>query len=142
VRFLTKPYNTLQWIDNATGTILSFNEKFPLSLLAGRSSIDLGIFIEDVKGCSQSANKFFNLTTPVSSTKKENIIISPNPTNNNIIITGLTDNEENPAILYNVQGKVMMNFNAKNNVPLDLSLLDNGVYLLKVGQVVNRVVKM
>jgi hypothetical protein len=142
VRFLTKPYNTLQWIDNATGTILSFNEKFPLSLLAGRSSIDLGIFIEDVKGCSQSANKFFNLTTNISETKKGNIIISPNPTSNNIIISGLPENNDNPAVLFNIQGKVMMNFKAKNNVPIDLSLFDNGVYLLKVGQVVNRVVKM
>lgn len=146
VRFLTKPYNTLQWFDNATGTImpvfLQNIDKFPVSLLAGRSSIDLGIIIEDSKGCKGRANKIFNLTTPVSATKKENIIISPIPTSNNIFISGLPENEENPAILYNVQGKVMMNFNAENNVPIDLSLFDNGVYLLKVGQVVNRVVKM
>lgn len=146
VRFLTKPYNTLQWFDNATGTImpvfLQNIDKFPVSLLAGRSSIDLGIIIEDSKGCKGRANKIFNLTTNISVTKKDNIIISPNPTNNKIFISGLPENEDNSAILYNVQGKVIMNFKAENNVPIDLSLLENGVYLLKVGQVVKRVVKM
>ena len=146
VRFLTKPYNTLQWFDNATGTImpvfLQNIDKFPVSLLAGRSSIDLGIIIEDSKGCKGRANKIFNLTTNISETKKDNIIISPNPTNNKIFISGLPENEDNSAILYNAQGKVILNFKVDNNVPIDLSLLDNGVYLLKIGQVVKRVVKM
>jgi hypothetical protein len=146
VRFLTKPYNICMWYDNAVDTffsVLSFNkDKFPVSLLAGRTSIDLKVRIEDSKGCTAEATKFFNLTTNISETKKGNIIISPNPTSNNIIISGLPENNDNPAVLFNIQGKVMMNFKAENNVPIDLSLFDNGVYLLKVGQVVKRVVKM
>ena len=142
VRFLTKPYNTLQWIDNTTGALLSFQDKFPVSLLAGRTSIDLKVRIEDSKGCTAEVTKFFNLTTPVSASKRDRLIISPNPTNSTINITGLSETDDNLAILYNVQGKVIMNFKAENNVPIDLSLLDNGVYLLKIGQVVKRVVKM
>lgn len=142
VRFLTKPYNTLQWIDNTTGALLSFQEKFPVSLLAGRTSIDLKVRIEDSKGCKAEVTKFFNLTTPVSASKRDRLIISPNPTSNNIFVSGLSETDDNLAILYNVQGKVIMNFKAENNVPIDLSSFDNGVYLLKVGQVVKRVAKL
>ncbi len=146
VRFLTKPYNTCMWYDNAVDTFFSAlsqnNDKFPVSLLAGRSSIDLGIIIEDSKGCRGRANKFFNLTTPVSASKRDHLNISPNPTNSTINITGLSETDDNLAILCNVQGKVIMNFKAENNVPIDLSSLDNGVYLLKIGQVVKRVVKI
>lgn len=142
VRFLTKPYNTLQWIDNTTGALLSFQEKFPVSLLAGRTSIDLKVRIEDSKGCKAEVTKFFNLTTPVSTYKRDRLIISPNPTSNNIFVSGLSETDDNLAILYNVQGKVIMNFKAENNVPIDLSSFDNGVYLLKVGQVVKRVAKL
>jgi hypothetical protein len=142
VRFLTKPYNTLQWIDNTTGALLSFQDKFPVSLLAGRTSIDLKVRIEDSKGCTAEVTKFFNLTTPVSASKRDRLIISPNPTSNNIFVSGLSETDDNLAILYNAQGKVIMNFKAENNIPIDLSSLDNGVYLLKVGQVVKRVVKM
>ena len=142
VRFLTKPYNTLQWIDNTTGALLSFQEKFPVSLLAGRTSIDLKVRIEDSKGCKAEVTKFFNLTTPVSASKRDRLIISPNPTINNIFVSGLSETDDNLAILYNVQGKVIMNFKAENNVPIDLSSFDNGVYLLKVGQVVKRVAKL
>jgi hypothetical protein len=77
-----------------------------------------------------------------NSLTRSSINISPNPTNSTISITGLSETDDNLAILYNAQGKVIMNFKAENNVPIDLSLLDNGVYLLKVGQVVKRVVKM
>jgi hypothetical protein len=35
-----------------------------------------------------------------------------------------------------------MNFKAENNIPIDLNSFDNGVYLLKVGQVVKRVAKL
>jgi hypothetical protein len=146
VRFLTKPYNTCMWYDNAVDTffsVLSYNkDKFPVSLLAGRTSIDLKVRIEDSKGCKAEVTKFFNLTTPVSTSKRDHLIISPNPTNNTISITGLSKTDDNLAILYNVQGKVIMNFKAENNVPIDLSLLDNGVYLLKIGQVVKRVAKL
>ena len=78
----------------------------------------------------------------INSVPPSTINISPNPTSNNIFISGLSETDDNLAILYNVQGKVIMNFKAENNVPIDLSLLENGVHLLKVGQVVKRVVKM
>jgi hypothetical protein len=99
--------------------------------------------IQKTAHCSSTSSQ--NISVLLSSTesnKKINIDIHPNPTSNYIKILGLSETDDNTAILYNAQGKVIMNFEAENNVPVDVSSLDNGVYFLKVGQVVKRVVKM
>lgn len=53
--FLTKPYNTVQWIDNNNSQVLyqanDGNDAFPTSRVAGRRYVNLRVVIEDSKGC-------------------------------------------------------------------------------------------
>ncbi len=146
VRFLTKPYNTLQWVDNASANtspvLLQNKDKFPISLLAGRSSIDLKLIIEDSKGCRGSVSKYFNLTTNVDLVKINAIKISPNPTYQSILIDGLSYEVENSAMIYSIQGQLLKSIPTIEKNEIDLSEFDSGVYLIKINGFAHRVVKM
>jgi hypothetical protein len=51
--FLTRPFNSVQWVDGATGTVVyNQGDKLPVSVLAGRRYINLIIRIEDAVGCA------------------------------------------------------------------------------------------
>lgn len=64
-RYLTKPYNTVQWIDNNTNQVLyqmnDGKDAFPLSIVAGRRYVNLRVRIEDVKGCQAELTQQFTL---------------------------------------------------------------------------------
>lgn len=65
-RYLTKPYNTVQWIDNNTGQVLyqanDGRDAMPLSVVAGRRYLNLRVRIEDAKGCKGEATQDFTLS--------------------------------------------------------------------------------
>lgn len=65
-RYLTKPYNTVQWIDNNNGQVLyqanDGKDAFPLSVVAGRRYLNLKVQIEDSKGCKGEAFGNFTLS--------------------------------------------------------------------------------
>lgn len=65
-RYLTKPYNTVQWIDNVTGQVLyqanDGKDAMPLSVVAGRRYLNLRVRIEDAKGCQGEAFANFTLS--------------------------------------------------------------------------------
>ncbi len=65
-RYLTKPYNTVQWIDNNTGQVIyqanDGKDAMPLSVVAGRRYINLKVVIEDAKGCKGEAFQNFTLS--------------------------------------------------------------------------------
>ncbi len=64
--FLSKPYNTVQWIDNNNSQVLyqsnDGKDAFPLSIIAGRRYINLRVRIEDSKGCKAEAVQQFTLS--------------------------------------------------------------------------------
>jgi surface protein len=66
----------------------------------------------------------------------------PNPTNNIINIEGLTKNENNTIQIFDVQGKLVITKNITEKGIIDLSELNKGVYVIKVGEVAQRIVKM
>ncbi len=65
-RYLTKPYNTVQWIDNNTGQVIyqanDGKDAMPLSVVAGRRYLNLRVIIEDAKGCKGEAFQNFTLS--------------------------------------------------------------------------------
>ncbi len=81
-------------------------------------------------------------TTGTNDIKNANIKIYPNPTNNIINIEGLTKNENNTIQIFDVQGKLVITKNISEKGTIDLSELNKGVYVIKIGEVAQRIVKM
>ena len=65
--------------------------------------------------------------------------IYPNPTKGKIYIQGL--NEETIVNLYDIQSKLINTYTVKDQAEIDISRLDNGVYMLKVGALTKRILK-
>ena len=64
-----------------------------------------------------------------------NVKVYPNPTNGNITISNFQNIESNTITIYNVLGKLVKQISVRQNpskLNLDLSALDDGVYLIKV----------
>ena len=70
------------------------------------------------------------------------ISLYPNPTNNIINIEGLTKNENNTIQIFDVQGKLVITKTINEKGTIDLSELNKGVYVIKIAEVAQRIVKM
>ena len=68
--------------------------------------------------------------------------IYPNPTNNIIYVQGLSDIENNIVELYDVQGNLILRKEMLGNGMIDLAEFANGIYVIKVGWVFQRIAKM
>jgi hypothetical protein len=68
--------------------------------------------------------------------------IYPNPTNNVINVEGLNKNENNTIQIFDVHGKLVITKNINEKGTIDLSELNKGVYVIKVGELAQRIVKM
>ena len=95
-----------------------------------------GSFLESV------SNRVSNSNTGINDIKNSNIKIYPNPTNNIINIEGLNKNENNTIQIFDVQGKLVFTKTINEKGMIDLSELNKGVYVIKIGEVAQRVVKM
>ena len=87
-------------------------------------------------------NSQLNTVTGVDEVKNASISIFPNPTNNIIYITGLGNNNNSAVSIYDVRGLLVFSKEITNSTEIDLSTLTNGVYVIKVGDAVKRIVKM
>jgi hypothetical protein len=83
-----------------------------------------------------------SMPTGINNIKNFNIKIYPNPTNNIINIEGLTKNENNTIQIFDVQGKLVITKTITEKGTIDLSELNKGVYVIKIGEVAQRIVKM
>ncbi len=63
--------------------------------------------------------------------QKYKLAVFPNPTGNYIIISAGDNVEFETIDIYNLLGEKLFSITFKNNVPIDLSDLDNGIYILK-----------
>jgi D-alanyl-D-alanine carboxypeptidase len=70
------------------------------------------------------------------------ISVYPNPTNNIIYIEGLDNNKSITIQIFDVQGKLVITKTINEKGTIDLSELNKGVYVIKVGEVAQRIVKM
>jgi hypothetical protein len=87
-------------------------------------------------------NYQLNVVTGINDIKNSNIKIYPNPTNNIINIEGLNKNENNTIQIFDVQGKLVITKNITEKGTVDLSELNKGVYVIKIGEIAQRIVKM
>ncbi len=87
-------------------------------------------------------NYQLNVVTGINDIKNSNIKIYPNPTNNIINIEGLTKNENNTIQIFDVQGKLVITKTINEKGTIDLSELNKGVYVIKIGEVAQRIVMM
>lgn len=72
--------------------------------------------------------------------EKENLNLHPNPANEKIILSGLGLNNDNRILIMDSMGNVTIDIKPSNSI-IDVSSLQNGMYLLKVGNEVVRFVK-
>lgn len=91
---------------------------------------------------SNAAKLTVNNTVGVNSINHTNINIYPNPTNNLINIIGLPEHELTTVYIYNTQGKIILSKELTSSGAIDLSSFPQGVYEIKIGEVVQRVVKL
>jgi hypothetical protein len=87
-------------------------------------------------------NYQLNVVTGINDIKNSNIKIYPNPTNNIINIEGLNKNENNTIHIFDVQGKLVITKIITEKGTIDLSELNKGVYVIKIGEIAQRIVKM
>ena len=87
-------------------------------------------------------NYQLNVVTGINDIKNSDIKIYPNPTNNIINIEGLNKNENNTIQIFDVQGKLVITKTITEKGTIDLSELNKGVYVIKIGEVAQRIVKM
>ena len=87
-------------------------------------------------------NYQLNVVTGINDIKNSNIKIYPNPTNNIINIEGLNKNENNTIQIFDVQGKLVITKTITEKGTIDLSELNKGVYVIKIGELAQRIVKM
>ena len=80
--------------------------------------------------------------TGINDIKNSNIKIYPNPTNDIINIEGLNKNENNTIQIFDVQGKLVITKTINEKGTIDLSELNKGIYVIKIGEVAQRIVKM
>jgi hypothetical protein len=79
-----------------------------------------------------------NETLPNTTT----VSIFPNPANSEINIEGLNKNENNTIQIFDVQGKLVITKIITEKGTIDLSELNKGVYVIKIGELAQRIVKM
>ena len=95
--------------------------------------------------CSDTSNVAvltINNNVSINDIKNSSIKIYPNPTNNIINIEGLNKNENNTIQIFDVQGKLVITKTITEKGTIDLSELNKGVYVIKIGEVAQRIVKM
>ena len=113
----------VQWLANGNGTLTS-------------------IVYDNQLSCSDSSKYTVNISTGIKNIKNSHIKIYPNPTINIINIEGLDKNENNTIQIFDVQGKLVITKTINEKGTIDLSELNKGVYVIKIGELAQRIVKM
>lgn len=100
--------------------------------------------LEKQRVCTDSSTSTFNIVilTGTNNIQVSTIKIYPNPAQNIVYIEDLSTTETTLVELYDVQGKLIFKKEIAENGNLDLSTLSKGIYLIKIAELVQRVVKM
>ena len=113
---------TVQWLNNGIGK--------------------LKCILTNNNNCTDTARLEVSIGSTGINNKKSNIKIYPNPANNIINIEGLTKNENNTIQIFDVQGKLVITKTINEKGTIGLSELNKGVYVIKIGELAQRIVKM
>lgn len=137
VKFLSKPYNTVAWYDNTTNQLIHFgnylqNFKLPVSMISGKSTINLKVVVEDPVGCKGYQYGNYSISTGFNTIQKNIFSIIPNPSYNFIQIEGLVDNTSYDVVVLDIFGNQILTQKIQSDLELDISTLNKGVYFIKI----------
>ncbi|MGN0033063.1 MAG: T9SS type A sorting domain-containing protein [Candidatus Limimorpha sp.] len=89
----------------------------------------------------QEINKaFFQKTTSLNSVNKQSLSIFPNPAKDIIRINNLEGNNE--VSIITLQGQTIKKSDVTNDGNIDISDLNPGVYIINVGKLVSKFIKL
>jgi hypothetical protein len=93
-------------------------------------------------GCVDTANILLNIgATGYLHNLNSKINISPNPTFDIVYIDGLEENDFISLDIFDIQGKLIFSNKINKSGYIDLSNYEQGVYFVKIGDVVKKIVK-
>lgn len=98
--------------------------------------------IQDEFGNMQNETKeiFYFNSTGFSTVKHVNLSVYPNPSTEKIFIKGLNADESTEVSILDLHGKVMLRKTVKEEASIDVSKLKPGLYLLRAGATVEKIV--
>ena len=100
---------------------------------------DYTVEVTYANGCPETSDPYTVTTTSIVNYALKDFTIYPNPTKGIIMITGIgLKNVE--VQLYNLVGELVSNYSIDNNKTINLSTLPEGVYLLKINRIANRII--
>lgn len=92
--------------------------------------------------CTDTSFITINKTTGLNTAYHSNIKIYPNPSNKIIYLEGLAVNENTLVEIFDLQGKLILANRIEETGKIDISAIEKGVYILKIRDLVQRIVKM
>lgn len=120
---------TYKWYINDTFTNLYATKK-----IKPYKTANYKVEIIDSAGCSRISQNFFVSTVGIKKVLGESITIFPNPVDKALTISGLNDSPSSITIT-DVLGREVIRLNTANDVQtVDVSTFDRGVYLVKISQ--------
>lgn len=83
---------------------------------------------------------YFTAHQEVEEIENQQLSFYPNPVNNVLNVKNIADNQT--ITVYSISGQVMMRLVASGEATVDVSMLQDGIYLIRAGNMVSKFVKM
>lgn len=122
------PGLTIHWTFNGDSIPGATNTTYTISSTTSGNYVAV---FTDQFGCQAFSDPYTytNSTSSISENESSKLSIYPNPTKG--LLTILNSGEEKEAVLLSIDGKIIQTFTLKNEVQLNLSTLNNGVYFIQ-----------
>lgn len=83
---------------------------------------------------------YFTAHQEVEEIENQQLSFYPNPVNNVLNVKNIADNQT--ITVYSISGQVMMRLVASGEATVDVSMLQDGIYLIRAGNMVSKFIKM
>lgn len=100
------------------------------------------VFSNTSTSCTDTSYYKVWFFTGVDDTKYQNLRVFPNPANDKIQIQNLQTQDLSSIIIFNIQGEKIIEQRILKDGYIDISTLTKGVYIIKLGERVQRFVKL
>jgi hypothetical protein len=99
--------------------------------------------IVSYNGCSDTS-KCFNFVSHVGieNQSKTTFKISPNPSNDQLFVEGVSNEEPVEVKIYSIHGELLKIELLNKNNSIDIKLLDQGIYFIKIDNSIQRFIKL
>ena len=127
-----------QWINCATNqAIMGANAQTFAPTMNG----NYAVIVTSASGCTDTSDCMMVSSLAISDLDAVSIELYPNPTNGKLNIQ-VQDSETHTVSVMDAMGRVVLPaFEMTSNTSIDLSTMNNGVYFVKIDQLVKQVVK-